>query len=83
VTSAEAGPAEGPHVARQPVEGECPECGARDLARYPVLGTGGWFQVVKCQRCLHSVEREPWNRLGDVDRDHAARALGGRPEAGA
>ena len=47
-----------------PVPGECPSCGADDLARYPVLSVGGWFTVVKCQSCLHSVEREPWHRLG-------------------
>ena len=49
---------------KEPVPGACPQCGAEDLARYPVLAVGGWFMVVKCQRCLHSVSREPWNRLG-------------------
>ena len=62
-------------VVREPAEGSCPSCGADDLARYPVLSTGGWFEVVKCQRCLTSVERRPWHRLGTVDRDHAARAV--------
>ena len=42
-------------VEREPVGGECPECGASDLRRYPVLTEGGWFQVVKCRTCLHSV----------------------------
>jgi hypothetical protein len=51
---------------KEEVAGECPECGAIELRRYPVLGAGGWFQVVKCQRCLYSVERVPWNRLGWV-----------------
>jgi hypothetical protein len=46
------------------VEGRCGECGAEALQRYPVLAVGGWFQVVKCQRCLWSASREPWNRLG-------------------
>jgi len=63
-------------VAREPVDGECPSCGTAALARYPVLGAGGWFQVVKCQGCLSSVSREPWNRLGSVDRDHADRVAG-------
>ncbi len=53
-------------VTRERVEGSCPECGAAALQRYPVLSEGGWFQVVKCQECLHSVNREPWNRLGDI-----------------
>jgi len=51
---------------KEPVAGACPQCGARDLARYPVLAAGGWFEVVKCQRCLHSVSREPWHRLGYI-----------------
>lgn len=45
-------------VQREPVEGACPECGAQELQRYPVLGSGGWFDVVKCQACLCSVQRE-------------------------
>jgi hypothetical protein len=48
------------------VEGTCPECGAEELRRYPVLAAEGWFEVVKCQRCLHSVSRERWHRLGFV-----------------
>jgi hypothetical protein len=48
------------------IDGECPECGARELASYPVLAADGWFEVVKCQRCLCSVSREPWHRLGWV-----------------
>jgi hypothetical protein len=55
--------------------GRCPECGASALQRYKVLATGGWFEVVKCQSCLASLERRPWNRLGYVDRDHGL-ALG-------
>jgi hypothetical protein len=49
---------------KEPVAGACPQCGADELARYPVLAVGGWFMVVKCQRCLHSVSRERWHRLG-------------------
>jgi hypothetical protein len=60
-------------VPREPVPGECPTCGAAHLARYPVLSSGGWFEVVKCQACLTSVQRTKWRRLGYVDRDHAAR----------
>jgi transposase-like protein len=53
-------------VAKEKVAGSCPECGAESLARYPVLSEGGWFQVVKCQNCLHSMSRERWSRLGDI-----------------
>jgi vanillate/4-hydroxybenzoate decarboxylase subunit D len=53
-------------VHREPVEGTCPRCGGTHLERYPVLSDGGWFEVTKCQGCLHSLERTPWNRLGYV-----------------
>lgn len=46
-------------VERTPVEGSCSACGAAALMRYPVLSEGGWFDVVKCQQCLHSESREP------------------------
>jgi len=49
-----------------PVDGTCPECGAAELRQYPVLAADGWFQVVKCQRCLRSVSRERWHALGWV-----------------
>jgi hypothetical protein len=49
-----------------PVDGTCPECGAAELCRYPVLAADGWFQVVKCQQCLCSVSRERWHALGWV-----------------
>ena len=55
-------------VEREPVEGTCPACGSGPIERYPVLSEGGWFQAVKCQACLHSLSREPWNRLGYVVR---------------
>jgi hypothetical protein len=51
-------------VDRTPVGGACPECGAHDLARYPVVGERGWEMVTKCQACLCATERERWNRLG-------------------
>jgi vanillate/4-hydroxybenzoate decarboxylase subunit D len=53
-------------VEKEAVEGTCPACGKATLKRYPVLSEGGWFQVVKCQSCLHSVSREPWSRLGPI-----------------
>jgi hypothetical protein len=54
------------HVERTPVEGACPECGAPDLAAYRVLSEGGWWDVVKCQRCLASVRRDPAPPLGSL-----------------
>lgn len=53
-------------VNREAVEGSCPECGGAQLQRYPVLSDGGWFMATKCQDCLHSLERTPWNRLGYI-----------------
>lgn len=55
-----------PRQHREPVNGACSSCGAEALQRYPVLSEGGWFMVVKCQDCLHSASREPWNLLGHV-----------------
>jgi hypothetical protein len=51
---------------RTPVEGLCPRCGADALAGYPVCSEGGWFDVVKCQECLHSVSRERGPLLGSL-----------------
>jgi vanillate/4-hydroxybenzoate decarboxylase subunit D len=59
-------PPDAPSVAREPVNGPCPRCGVEKLRRYPVLSEGGWFMAVKCQECLHSVDRTPWNLLGPV-----------------
>lgn len=53
---------------REDLPGECPGCGTSDLKRYPVLSEGGWFLVEKCQVCLRSVSRQPWQRLGYVTR---------------
>ncbi|MDN7653635.1 hypothetical protein QZM62_09285 [Burkholderia multivorans] len=54
------------HLERTPVDGICPACESTRLARYPVHSEGGWFDVVKCQACLHSIRREPASRLGPV-----------------
>jgi hypothetical protein len=54
------------HVERTPVDGVCPECGASELARYPVLSEGGWWTVTKCQECLCRVESERGNLLGGM-----------------
>ena len=36
----------------------CPECGGHDVAAYRVLTDRGWWDVVKCQDCLCSLERQ-------------------------
>ena len=69
-------------VPRQRVPGTCPACGAAELASYPVLSEGGWWQVVKCQRCLHSVRREPGPLLGAFGDPRIGRPGGGRQGAG-
>ncbi len=51
---------------RTPVDGACPECGAAELQSYRVLSEGGWWNVVKCQACLASVERKPGPLLGAI-----------------
>ncbi|RAQ94470.1 hypothetical protein [Thermogemmatispora tikiterensis] len=53
-------------VHKEPVQGQCPECGSYNLRRYPVLSEGGWWLVTKCQDCLFSLERERWGRLGSI-----------------
>ncbi|MBN9102403.1 MAG: hypothetical protein J0I49_30540 [Pseudonocardia sp.] len=53
-------------LVKEPVDGACPHCAAEELRRYPVNSEGGWFLVVKCQNCLHSVTRERWHLLGSL-----------------
>ena len=54
------------HVEREAVAGSCPACGGEALARYPVLSEGGWWDVVKCQGCLTSVERRRGGLFGPI-----------------
>ena len=51
---------------RVAVAGACPACGAETLQRYRVLSEGGWWDVVKCRSCLHSLERTPGPLLGPL-----------------
>ncbi len=45
----------------------CPKCGSSDVKKYPVVSEGGWWNVTKCQRCLHSLERiRSEHRLGAI-----------------
>ena len=67
-------------VRRESVAGSCPACGAAELASYPVLSEQGWWRVVKCQRCLHALSREPGPLLGvfgDPRPGHDAAAVPG------
>ncbi|MBN9742718.1 MULTISPECIES: hypothetical protein [unclassified Amycolatopsis] len=54
-------------VHREPVAGECPQCGASALHAYPVLSEGGWFDVVKCAECLASARRDRGPKLGPIE----------------
>ena len=53
------------YVERKSVEGACSDCGESRLMTYMVLSEGGWFEVVKCQSCLHSESRVP-DQFGPV-----------------
>lgn len=56
-------------VEKHNVDGACPACGREELKAYPVLSEGGWFDVIKCQACLETVEKHEGNRLGSVRLD--------------
>jgi hypothetical protein len=43
---------------KEKVNRVCPECGSHDVAAYRVLSDAGWWEVVKCQNCLYSLERK-------------------------
>ncbi|WP_051898880.1 hypothetical protein [Sciscionella sediminilitoris] len=49
------------------LERDFPGSTAADFRRYPVLSEGGWFMVVKHQKTLVSVSREPWRLLGPIE----------------
>ena len=51
-------------VPRTPVAGRCLACDAQELAAYRVMSEGGWWNVVKCQRCLVALTRERGPLLG-------------------
>jgi hypothetical protein len=43
---------------KEKVDRVCPECRSHDVEAYPVLTDGGWWDVVKCQDCLYSLDRK-------------------------
>ena len=45
-------------VVRTPSEGTCPECGGRDIKRYPAFTARGPTIVHKCQACFALVREE-------------------------
>jgi transcription elongation factor Elf1 len=51
-------------VNKEPVAGNCPSCNEASLSSYRILSEGGWWDVIKCQHCLTSVERKPGPLLG-------------------
>lgn len=52
------------HAVKTAVARACPACASTLVAAYRVLSEGGWWDVVKCQDCLHSLARTPAPRLG-------------------
>ncbi|MCD2197654.1 hypothetical protein LQ327_30210 [Actinomycetospora endophytica] len=69
-------------VERTPVESQCPSCGSRDVARYPVSNHLGPRMVVKCQTCftrLSVTRAEPedmWPAWRSPTRDWPASRVG-------
>jgi predicted RNA-binding Zn-ribbon protein involved in translation (DUF1610 family) len=53
-----------PAVTRTVTDHSCPHCGLASVAAYRVLSAGGWWDVVKCTSCLHSIERNRAPRFG-------------------
>lgn len=51
-------------VDRERMSARCDACSGDDVRAYRVLSEGGWWQVVKCQTCLHSLDRTPASPLG-------------------
>jgi hypothetical protein len=51
---------------RTPVDGNCPICAQPALHKYRVMSEGGWWYVVKCSQCLHSISREQGPLLGPI-----------------
>ncbi|MDV6247192.1 hypothetical protein [Rhodococcus opacus] len=52
---------------KEPVDAACPACASQDVKRYPVQSEGGWFEVVRCQSCLHQLERVKWRLYGPIE----------------
>ena len=53
-------------VKKENVASQCPQCKSTNIKKYPVLSNSGWYQVVKCQDCLYSLEREKGLRYGSI-----------------
>jgi len=43
---------------KEKVDGTCTQCGSLDIMAYRVLTDGGWWDVMKCQDCLFSLDRK-------------------------
>lgn len=72
-------------VERKQVDATCDQCGSTDVREYPVLSEGGWWNVRKCQDCLHSLSREPGPYFGNMTlhTDLVPRRDGKKPFTGA
>lgn len=65
---------------RETLDRECSGCGSVRAAAYRVLSEGGWWDVVKCQDCLKSLERVRAPRLGVFRPMVGATLMEGPPE---
>lgn len=53
-------------IKKEDVAAQCPQCKSTNIKKYPVFANSGWYQVVKCQDCLYSLEREKGPRYGVI-----------------
>jgi transposase-like protein len=53
-------------VQREEVAAQCPQCKSKNIKKYPVFSSSGWYQVVKCQDCLYSLERKKGPLCGEI-----------------
>jgi len=46
------------YVERESVDVRCPNCGSKNIKKYPVLKARGWAVTTKCQDCWHELSLE-------------------------
>jgi len=42
----------------EPVDAECPQCGASTVFKYRLVDYRGWLRVTKCRSCLNVLDSE-------------------------